>query len=164
MSRRVSVMVGCCKWGREVVASWTDNSGVGHLRQLRRVLGGQQNCWMIDASGVTGLWGSHGCGRAWWLRGDMVASALRVSWGVVLRVMRPLGGSTTGVPVGFSRCVLLVVALVSCGYCDSCRVNVLLLALVGVWRRCCACCPCGACVLMGCGAMASLVLAVTSWF
>ncbi len=46
-------------------------------------------------------------------------------WGVVL-----------GVPVGFLRCAPMVVALVSCGYCDSCRANVLRLALVGVWRCC----------------------------
>ena len=45
-------------------------------------------------------------------------------WGVVL-----------GVPMGFLRCALIVVALVSCVYCDSCRANVLRLALVGV-RRC----------------------------
>ena len=70
-------------------------------------------------------------------------------------------GVALGVPVGFLRCAPLVAALVSCGYCDSCRVNVLLLALVGVWRCCCVRCPCGACVLMGCGAMASLVLAAT---
>ena len=58
----------------------------------------------------------------------------------------------------------LVVALVLCGYCDSCRVNVRLLALVGVWRCCCVWCPCGACALMGCGAIASLALAVILWF
>ncbi len=49
-------MVGCCQRGREVVASWTDSSGVGHLRQQRQVLDGQRSCWMMLA-GLLGYGG-----------------------------------------------------------------------------------------------------------
>ena len=86
------------------MASWTDSSGVGHLRQKRQILGDQRNRWVMP-SGLPGSGGVMAVGA----RGGSVVTWRRqhceCHGGGVLRFMRPLGVSD-GVPVGFPRCVL----------------------------------------------------------